>query len=425
MPPKRKQPLPKPPRPKRSCSRRFNPNIFSSDSSPETATRSTPATRQPAPRPSTSAAVSTPEQEVMTLRDLSNQFRVVTNRIEARLSRLEPPATPLRFSALETESDIIEDVVTPLSTPTQQPNRGRRQPRPRTRPTIQQRRPTARRAQAPERVPTRETPIQNRPPTTPTHNRSPTPPVRRPELVTPPEDIVARLLQAAAPSTMNTKGKLKNFLPHKYILRGDACTKIGQGDSTMPEHLDAIFRMRTDDECPDEWKDPLITHIAELSEMAILWDWPTCRRWSEKVFRMIAEGKLPGAWTNIAKITDMQRNITSLCAKASAMEAQRAQARKFVQTSTQSVPPSAQTSSYQSQNKDYQRDRDGKPCHNWNWGKDCGNSASHGVAPDASPHICAWCAYRYHRSNMHPEKDCINKRKFLEKKNNEAGQDFH
>ena len=416
MPPKRKQPLQKPPRPKRSCSARGNRNIFSSsESSLEFNVTGVTSQRVPAPRPSTSFAVTPPRQHEMTLSDLSNEFREVTNRIEARLNRLEPPANLLRFSTFETESERANiRFESPVSSQAPVTRPRRRQARPIVRPLTGDREPTTVDMPSPRRD---ADVITNR------EQRSPTPTCTRETPGTPPADIVARLLQAAVPALNSNKGKLKNFLPHKFVLRGDSCLKIGQGDSTMPEHFDAIFRMRNDDDCPVDWSEHLINHLAELSEMATLWDWPTCRRWSEKVFRLIAEGKLKGGWSNTAKLTDMQRNITSLCAKASAMDAQRFNSRRTTPSATQSVPTTTQNTT-QHHNKDYQRDRDGKPCHSWNWGKDCGFTASHGVLPDASPHICAWCAYRYHRMNIHQEKECINKRKFLEKKSNENAQDF-
>ena len=89
------------------------------------------------------------------------------------------------------------------------------------------------------------------------------------------EETVARLLQAAAPQHPPKKG-MKTLLPFKFVTRGDGCTKIAQGDATMPEYLDALFKLRVDEDCPQLWKDHRINHLAELSEMATVWDWPTC-----------------------------------------------------------------------------------------------------------------------------------------------------
>ena len=66
--------------------------------------------------------------------------------------------------------------------------------------------------------------------------------------------------------------------------------------------------------------------------------------------------------------------------------------------------------------EDYNKETDGKPCYPWNWGKECGFSASHGASAEHYLHICAWCAYKFRRQLNHREQYCLKKRRFLDKK---------
>ena len=75
---------------------------------------------------------------------------------------------------------------------------------------------------------------------------------------------------------------------------------------------------------------------------------------------------------------------------------------------------------YSEQRQDFNRETDGKPCNAWNWGGDCTFTTSHGQSPDKKAHVCAWCANKYHRANIHKEMDCLNKKRFLEKKANQG-----
>ena len=164
--------------------------------------------------------------------------------------------------------------------------------------------------------------------------------------------------------------------------------------------------MIADPGCPPTWPEYLTAHLAELAEMATQWDWPVCRRWSEKVFKLIVEGRIKDDWNNQYKIKDIQRDIIALSNKSAASS-----------KSTYKSNYTSSNSTYTPQTaKEYKKDRDGKPCHSWNWGRDCGHNSTHGEGNDKRPHICAWCAYRYHKTNVHQERDCYNKKRFLERK---------
>ena len=237
-------------------------------------------------------------------------------------------------------------------------------------------------------------------------------------------DKITELLSTAGTGTVPQKGNL-SFLPHKFILRGDFYKKIGPGEAFWPEYFAAVNRMMVDSSCPVGWASHLSAHMNQLALMAHIWDWPTCRRWSERVFRHIAEGILPFGWADILALKDLQRDVCATGKRINFFEQKSDFARKqYSQLSSASQAASSEPHSSQAHSaaKEYDRTRDGKPCYAWNWGRDCGFSASHGTAPDLSPHVCAWYAYRYHRMNSHSEKDCNNKKRFLEKKSADSSE---
>ena len=71
--------------------------------------------------------------------------------------------------------------------------------------------------------------------------------------------------------------------------------------------------------------------------MAETWDWATCRRLSEKVFKRISDGRLKSGWADQAARKDLQRNV---CMAAS----QRTQVQQAAQVSYVAQFPQPQSS---------------------------------------------------------------------------------
>ena len=180
--------------------------------------------------------------------------------------------------------------------------------------------------------------------------------------------------------------------------------------------------MVKDRSLPASWKEHLLEHVHQLATMATIWDWPTCRQWSEAVFTMIGDGRLPYGWEDQYAIKDVQRDSCVVGTRISTKQAGRANAADVVTKRTDSG--TAATSSVR-QNKgdyvrhEYNKDTDGVPCYQWNWGSDCGHTTSHGLLPDRKCHLCSWCANKYSKANVHQEKLCQNKKRFIEKKGGE------
>ena len=62
---------------------------------------------------------------------------------------------------------------------------------------------------------------------------------------------------------------------------GDAFKKIELGQATWTEYFGASST-------------PFLptSFIPHITNMAVTWDWPVCRRWFEKVFQMLVDGRL-------------------------------------------------------------------------------------------------------------------------------------
>ena len=56
----------------------------------------------------------------------------------------------------------------------------------------------------------------------------------------------------------------------------------------------------------------VLEHTYQIAIMATNWDWHTCRKWSETVFTMIADGRLPQGWDDAYAIKDVQRDVCTL-----------------------------------------------------------------------------------------------------------------
>ena len=236
--------------------------------------------------------------------------------------------------------------------------------------------------------------------------------------------VITELITAASTNTTADKKKGKQpLLPHLFVIRGSRREKIAVGEATMPEYIAALCKMTKDADVPTNWKEPISEHIHNLAMMACEWEWNTCRIWSEKVFDMIDDGRLPHAWADHYAVKDIQRDAYAVGNRVSQNKYQRPAAignRQLPAPAASTTQTNNQSGTGASTNTDtrqeFNRDTDGKPCHPWNWGNDCGFSATHGEGADRKVHVCAWCANKYRRANVHKEKDCLNKKRYLDKK---------
>ena len=228
---------------------------------------------------------------------------------------------------------------------------------------------------------------------------------------------VTQLIDAAAPTKSANRGK-KNFTPCNFIKRGTKFQKVGHGEALLPEYFLALKSMAKAPECPPGWAPHLAKHEEHVLTLARTWDWPTCRHWSETVFALIHDGTLPEGWNDVAALKELQRDITTVGkrlayvrdAPATKTEVARKVSYTAPATQARAEPLQRQTSADPNRVL-YDKEKDGKPCYPWNWGRECGFNTSHGPENDLKPHICAYCAYRTHKVLGHREMECINKQR--------------
>lgn len=230
-------------------------------------------------------------------------------------------------------------------------------------------------------------------------------------------DVVNELLVAAGSALGKRRGK--NILaPHKYVIRGSRNEKIGLEEAAWHEYFAAMSRMCWDKKLPAGWPEHIREHMYQLALMAANWDWHTCRQWSETVFTMIADGRLRHGWKDRYAIKDVQRDVCAIGTRAERpKQAVRAPRRYDAPASTTTYAATEARPATDHTRPSYDKDLDGKPCQQWNWGEECGFTTSHGIRPDRKCHLCAWCANKYKRANAHQEKVCFNKKRYFDKLN--------
>ena len=68
----------------------------------------------------------------------------------------------------------------------------------------------------------------------------------------------------------------------------------------------ALYRMCKDSTVPRDWIGHLREHQEQLATMALDWEWDLCLLWSERVFSMIDDGRLPGGLDDNNAIKDIE-----------------------------------------------------------------------------------------------------------------------
>ena len=105
------------------------------------------------------------------------------------------------------------------------------------------------------------------------------------------------------------KPKGMPLIPHQFISRGDSGKPIEQEQDSRAEYFATIRRITAHPAFPQSALAALYKHVEDLSITAISWDWPTCRRWSEKVFKLVGDGRLKLGWNDTTVIKNLQQDI--------------------------------------------------------------------------------------------------------------------
>ena len=83
-----------------------------------------------------------------------------------------------------------------------------------------------------------------------------------------------------------TRGKL-TLLPHMYVIKGDHKDMVGLGEATLLEYISAMSRMVIEPTTPNTWRRLPTSNNVLTVGLGYM------RRWSERVFSMIDDGRFP------------------------------------------------------------------------------------------------------------------------------------
>lgn len=114
------------------------------------------------------------------------------------------------------------------------------------------------------------------------------------------------------PHPLAGKSQSGGFLyPYKYVTRGPEKRKLSFNMITLAEHIWGLFRMLDDVGTDPAVKPFLLSHMKEVAEDACEYEWGThVRQWSEAVFDMVAEKRLPDGWNSVARIQNLRTGMS-------------------------------------------------------------------------------------------------------------------
>lgn len=221
------------------------------------------------------------------------------------------------------------------------------------------------------------------------------------------QDEVEQRVQDILTSTASTlsRGNVKpGGYPFKYVHRGPERQKVSINSVSLSEHLWGLVCMVRDSQIDPSIRPHLNNHMIEIIEDNCEFEWECVRRWSEEVFTLIAENRLPGAWNAASRIQMLRLTIS--------------QAHKH-----RSFPPRDSTPRDNYQKEQFRRQqiqqptqndapKNGPPCQAYNSQAGCHLPAGHVVNGRKVQHVCMYCLFHSCAVYTHPEAQCRNKNKF-------------
>lgn len=204
-------------------------------------------------------------------------------------------------------------------------------------------------------------------------------------------------------STLAKGNSQSGVFPHNYVRRGPEQKRMGLNSLTAIEYIGGIFKIIKDPAVPSKIKPHLYSHMEELVEDAADYDWQTAvRPWSEEIFTLIAEGRLPQGWESHTKIQMLRMTISrASTAKLSNQAAYQSGSypRTRQPTAAAGAPPNESL-------------KGGSPCINYNSPQGCSFQSGHFISGKKVLHICAFCLWNSATPHPHPECYCRNKQRF-------------
>lgn len=198
----------------------------------------------------------------------------------------------------------------------------------------------------------------------------------------------------------NTPHQLKGNMPHgkfpfNYVTRGPEKKKLSFNTLTLAEHIYGIFCMIDDPGVDPAVKPHLIAHMREVAEDSCNFEWSTnVRRWSEEVFDLVAENRLPQGWNTTARIQNLHTGM-------SMAEGARLYTQRDPATTRRQFNPNHQADNL----------RGGLPCRDYNSPTGCQLQSGHMLQGKRQIHVCSYCLPNTATAHPHSEAHCRTKNK--------------
>lgn len=214
------------------------------------------------------------------------------------------------------------------------------------------------------------------------------------------EDVERRVqdILASTASTLSRGSVKPGAYPFKYLLRGPKRQKVSINSASLSDHLWGLVCMIRDPKIDPSIRPYLNTHLLEVIEDRCDFDWESVRKWSEEVFTLIAENRLPGGWASVPRIQMLRMTISRSPFNRAYPPLRdyqhREQARRQLtqQQQFQPDPP-----------------KNGPPCTAFNSSNGCNLPPGHIVNGRKVQHLCTFCLYNSCAAYTHPETQCRNK----------------
>lgn len=210
------------------------------------------------------------------------------------------------------------------------------------------------------------------------------------------ENQVQQILASTASSL--SRGTLKAYdFPYKYLSRGPEKKKLTLNQVTLAEHLWGILRMAKDPKLDPALVKPLLLHLEDVIEDSCEFEWGRVRRWSEAIFCLVTEDRLPYGWASGQRIQMLRMNMSRV--ESALLQHHREQPYRR----QQSLPSHQQQTDFT---------KGGPPCQPYNSPAGCPYPAGHLYNGRRMAHVCSFCLMNSSAAYTHPETQCRNKTRY-------------
>lgn len=185
----------------------------------------------------------------------------------------------------------------------------------------------------------------------------------------------------------------QGFFPFKFVTRGPEKKKLSFNTLTLAEHIFGMFCMLDEPDFDPGLKPYIVAHMREVAEDASEFEWPNVRRWSEEVFNLVAERRLPQGWGSAQKIQNLRTEMSRVDS------ARLASHKDF---------PNKKFAGNAGQHDNL---RGGPPCQNYNSSQGCPLQSGHMLNGKRQVHVCSYCLSNIAAVHPHPESHCRTKQR--------------